>query len=495
MTSMKSEKPSGVWINGVEYAPANSANHTTKKVGLAITTRNRNEHLTDVLAKWRLYTPTSIPIIIVDDASSTPVKEATYRFEENVGIALAKNKSLELLQEMGVTEYFLADDDVYPTEQEWWKPYVSSPEPHLMAMFKDLKGVAPLNDITILQQTDTHIAYSGPRGYLLYANQLVIETVGGMDPIYGKWGYEHGDWSNRIYHAGLTSWRYADVINGETIFHSMDQHVEIKRSVSQGDRQKLVRTNAGIHNDRRESRYEAYVPLNPAASTAIITCLYGQKPDPQRPNQTMTLKATHKLLQSVKDHQVILYTDLPEESLPHSNTHTIPSTLTDNVFFQRHLNAYQHLRDNPHIQWAWCVDATDVEMLTNPYPHMKQDTLYVGYEPSTLANPWMKDVHPTPNLHHFLEENSHLQLLNAGVFGGHRDVLLPFLHKLVEYHHDRAMKVWHKKIADTTELGDMGAFNYITYNLPPEVKLQWGTQVTTLFKAEERNDQSWWKHK
>jgi len=40
----------------------------------------------------------------------------------------------------------------------------------------------------------------------------------------------------------------------------------------------------------------------------------------------------------------------------------------------------------------------------------------------------------------------------------------------------------------------MGAFNYVARKLFADV-LSWGTHVNTIFKAEERNEFSWWKHK
>lgn len=74
--------------------------------------------------------------------------EATYRFEENVGIARHKNKCLELLADAGCEHLFLFDDDAYPLVEDWWRPYVDSPEPHLMRIFLDLAGPRKMRDIT-----------------------------------------------------------------------------------------------------------------------------------------------------------------------------------------------------------------------------------------------------------------------------------------------------------------------------------------------------------
>ncbi|EUA60279.1 putative phage protein [Mycobacteroides abscessus 1948] len=44
---------------------------------------------------------------------------------------MAKNRCIAELMDLGCDHLFLADDDVWPTVDEWWKPYVESPEPHL----------------------------------------------------------------------------------------------------------------------------------------------------------------------------------------------------------------------------------------------------------------------------------------------------------------------------------------------------------------------------
>src|SRR5690606_3160073 len=128
---------------------------------------------------------------------------------------------IELLMAAGVDHLFLADDDVFPKDADWWRPYVESGEPHLMltwgetAYFKrgDLRG------------------YPNPRGCLLYAERRVIDRVGGMDPAFGKWGSEHISWSDRIHSAGLTTCRYQDVEGAGDHFTALDRTESVKSSV------------------------------------------------------------------------------------------------------------------------------------------------------------------------------------------------------------------------------------------------------------------------
>lgn len=120
-----------VVIDGTPYLPADAA----PSIGIGVTTRNRPDALATTLKHLRTYLPPAAKLVIVDDASDKPVDDADHRFSENVGIAVAKNKCLELLYAAGCEHIFLFDNDTYPIADEWWKPYVDSPEPHLMWIF------------------------------------------------------------------------------------------------------------------------------------------------------------------------------------------------------------------------------------------------------------------------------------------------------------------------------------------------------------------------
>src|SRR5690625_1203476 len=210
-----------VVINGVTYAPAGS----NVNIGVAVTTRNRHKVLADTLDHIRKHTP-GAPVFVVDDASDKPVEEADYRFSENVGIARAKNKALQLLWDAGVEHMFLFDDDAYPLVDGWWKPYADSPEPHLMAIYDKPKGTSK-TQVEVLYEDDLHVAYHATCGYMLYAHRSVLERVGGMNPEFGKWGWEHQSWSDRIHAAGLTTYRYADVKGSSELIRSMSEPGEV----------------------------------------------------------------------------------------------------------------------------------------------------------------------------------------------------------------------------------------------------------------------------
>lgn len=233
-----------VVIDGVEYAPLDARRQPTGRIGIGITTRNRPKVLAQALEAWEKYLPDGAELVIVDDASDEPADGATYRFEQNVGVARAKNKCLELLTDRGVEHLFLFDDDTWPVTEDWWQPYVESSEPHLMHAWGDIH-----------YQTGDLIGYQWPKGCMLYAERRVLDRVGGMDPVFGLWGCEHMSWSDRIHNAGLTTCRYQDVPDSHELIKSLDRFGDVESSVPLE-----VRAQANVAALEATRYSDAYVP-------------------------------------------------------------------------------------------------------------------------------------------------------------------------------------------------------------------------------------------
>lgn len=156
-----------------------------------------------------------------------------------------------------------------------------------------------------------------------------------------------------------------------------------------------------------------------------------------------------------------------------------------NPYFQRWLSCWQYLRDHPEVHLVFCVDATDVEMLRSPFSVMEQ-RLYVGDEPSTLDDDWLLRHHPDRTFATYFRANRHNALLNAGLCGGPRELVMRFLYSLLQLYWD-----------DPARLGmsDMGVFNYMAYTEYSDV-VSHGRDVSTVFKAYDyANTTAWWRHK
>lgn len=475
-----------VLIDGTRYVPA-TANHPS--IGVGITTRNRPDILAQALTEWRRHLPANATLIVIDDASKTPVPEADYRFNENVGIARAKNKALELLHAAGCEHIFLADDDIWPTTSQWWKPYVESPEPHLMWVFDKPKGTTK-SQVEIIYQDSQHTAYHATRGCLLYIQRHVLEAVGGMDPAFGRWGWEHVSWSDRIHSAGWTTWRYADVTNSNGLFYSLDAEAAIKSTATEADR----RYSEGPGQElRMRSRHKpSYIEFR-ELDNVVLTCLLTAKPDPQRGKpMAADPKLLAPLAKSVEQHRfVVLHTDLPDNAYPEQ--YRVSQHI--NPYFERWLQYFHWLRDHPEVGKVWCVDGTDVTMLRDPFPEMEPGVLYVGSEPSTLRNTWMLEHHPDRKINTFMRENPNLQLLNAGLVGGDRQTVMAFCQAMCKEWFDDHIEWIFGWETERLGVGDMGAFQWVARNRFGD-RLSYGSHVNTVFKSNETNNKvSWWKHK
>lgn len=471
------------------------------KVGVAITTHNRPEVTDRAVKEWKKYLPSNAALIIVDDASHVAYPDADYRFEVNVGIARAKNKCFELLEDQGVTHYFLADNDCFPRTKNWWQPYVNSPEPHLGYQFLDLVGPVKLHDMTVLYDDGTHVAYSGQRGCLLYYTQECLDRVGGFDPIYGRALYEHCDLANRIHAAGLTTWRYADVAHSNELWYSLDEYVEVNRTVPKEEQNGLVKLNAAIHHKRKADGYNGYVTYREsvqAKQNVVITSLLTTNPDPQRGykwNPDPALLAPW--LESMERggwKGIVLADELPMLPRGYSQEVVAVPSSSMNVYFQRWMHLYQHLRDHPEYKFVWCTDGTDVEVLRDPFENMAPGKLYVGSERGFVGSNWMKANHKAKIYQQFIAANSSKTLLNAGVVGADRETLIEFSHKIISIQNDIEAARFHRDEPVGKEVGDMAAFNLVAYRHFGS-RLVYGPGITTDFKTFTDNGTAKFKHK
>jgi len=456
-----------VVINGQSYAPV-------LPVGLAISTHNRQWVLDEALDHYLKHTPDWMPIVVVDDAGTVPAvvpsRVTLIRQEANKGIAATKNRCISELMRLGVKHLFLSDDDVWPTTDDWWVPYVENAEPHLMMLFKD-----PGNPKSPPTVYDDGVLYSfpNPRGCFLYADRSVIDRVGGMRTDFGRWGWEHWEWSSRIYSAGLTSFEFADVRNNG--LYSMDESStdpKFERSVPQAERDAAASGEAMLNEFRGSTDFVEYRDL----PNLVITSFLTKYPDPQRKNQRPKIEDYAAWRESLKGCHPVVLADHAGDGV------TLVPTGLKNPYLQRWFSAYRYLRDNP-AKWVWATDGTDVVMLKEPWDLMKPGKLYIGYEPTIVGCPWMLGQNPSHR--DWVEANRNLTLLNAGVVGGDNATMLSFLH---------AVMVEISRSGMANDMGEMSVINKVAYEEFGD-RLVTGPSVVTSFKANETNAWSMWKHK
>lgn len=449
-------------------------------IGVAVTTHNRPQVAHSTIQQWKNTLPEGAVLVIVDDASITAYPGATHRFTENVGIARAKNKGIELLMAAGCEHLFLADDDCAPINRDWWQPYVNSPEPHLMNIFTTLR------DPSIIASDGRHTAYTHPRGHMLYAHRTVIDQVGGMDPVFGRWGHEHVDWSTRIHNAGLTTWRFADVTGGEQLIHCLDADGRNRRSIPKNIRDEELARNTPVLAARSES--SAYVEYREQVDAVVTVWLDGladtqHRLTPLTPTPLDMLVAP--LRASIRGAELTV--------LSNSAGGDTPITVLPEVdmYLQRWIHIRQWLRDHPEVRYVYAVDAGDVTMLHEPWPVMIPGKLYVGWEPKIIDDPWMRGNFKARALADFIHGNRDT-LLNPTI-GGDRATVMEFCNRMTRLVEDNA-RDRHDGLEQHTLGNDMGAVNYVAYT-HFEDRLVTGPGVATVFKTYQGNEFSFWRHK
>lgn len=478
------------------------------RIAVCISTHNRNEVFKKCVSQWEKHgNRDGIDIFVVDDGSVVPIEGVTLRHEKALGIAATKNACLALAEEYD--HIFLSDDDFWPIADGWWIPYIESDEPHLCFVFPDFAGPVKLNDTAEFYADSKIRAFSHPRGCLLYFTKECLRAAGGMDTYYGKWGYEHSSLSERIYNMGLTSFQYQDAVGADKLFYSMDEHREVRTTCPGIERRMLIARNKP-YSDRQ--KYSAdYFPHRPGAkqyreshgeNNIVLTSYFTGVFDPQRGVKWAPhdwFEEIEPLLRSVvgyedgrkkpcSDHFVMLqdFIDKDDASLTRVET-------SINPYFQRWISYRQWLiKNRRNIGKVFCVDATDVVMLNNPFAHVQPGVLYTGCEPGGLDNVWLNHHHKHPLLQNFFKANRKLQLLNAGILGGDVDTIIRFCGLMISHYGQTEADAKFKGTANAG-MTDMGLFNYVARTF---FKPNFGPHVNTEFKKYDYdNKHPWWRHK
>lgn len=453
-----------VVVEGVEYAPAQDHRPL---IGVAITTHNRPEVLAETLAAFRALSP-DIPVIVVDDGSETPATVppgvALVRHEFPLGIPAAKNRCIAELMALKAENLFLFDDDTRPLVSDWWRPYLESVEPHLQHSWSHSAMGKPVPRMDVVYQDYSLISYGWSMGCMLYVTAEVVRRVGGMRWEFGQGMEEHGEYSQRIHNAGFTTFVHQDVPDSATLIWAADRHGAVSRSIPSANRDALMARNERLRLSLiGDDSFVAYTNRD-----VILTAYFVTTTDPQRSGVRLPVDgaALNDLRNSVIGHELVVISDTSE--LPGS----VPMPVAVNPYIQRWINYRRYLQDNPDIRYVWCVDATDVIMLNNPFPDMRPGLLYCGWEAEVVGCEWMRNH--AVSYGDWVEEHRSEMLLNVGVVGGDRQTIIKLCQNIIQ--------LW--SVSDKSDpLEEMTLFNIAARRQ----KFITGIQVTTVFKSNARN--------
>lgn len=155
---------------------------------VGITTYNRPKVLEFTLSQFDKY---GGDIIVIDDHSKGGCSSRCIRNDKRLGIAKSKNKCISLLKDY--KKIFLFDDDCFPIKDKWWEIYEG--EHHYAHASYPIQHVK--------RYVGKNAYWSGALGCAMMIDQTVLQEVGGMDSRFGLYGFEHVEYTMRIYRTGL----------------------------------------------------------------------------------------------------------------------------------------------------------------------------------------------------------------------------------------------------------------------------------------------------
>jgi glycosyltransferase involved in cell wall biosynthesis len=217
------------------------------KFGIAITTYNRPQHLARQLAAIKLLTTEDYILVICDDGSSYDLESLSQTYNavlirgENRGVAWNKNRGLfYLMNYTGAETIILLDDDVMPArsgwEQEWIRAcelygHVTHAIPNEPYGFRGGEANAAIPSISACLL-----------GQALGFHRSVIAEIGYMDTRFGKYGFEHIEFTQRAVSAG-----YGGFFEPAPLFFKIEGGLQWDNAESNGDAA-LIEENKKIYD-------------------------------------------------------------------------------------------------------------------------------------------------------------------------------------------------------------------------------------------------------
>ena len=114
-----------------------------EEIAIAISTRGRKAELDLCVSQWNKHYPKAMVIIVEDNGI------------EPMGIAKTKNICIEELKNSGREHLFLADNDIYPTDNIGLFKYAESRHKHLCFTFSHrANGISISAEVFLIKEED-----------------------------------------------------------------------------------------------------------------------------------------------------------------------------------------------------------------------------------------------------------------------------------------------------------------------------------------------------
>lgn len=251
--------------------------------GIAICHYNRLEHLEKIIKAVKDTAPEDAQIVVCDDGSkprvikdviiNDTIQDETVSVCDicqkhkvlliqgpNLGIAANKNRGLWALQK----KHFICilEDDLIPIEKGWFETYEKA------AHFSEINHFCRVQDKEIPETIPTFQEYmerqglspiyaTSPRGDLTFITNTVVRSVGGFNNKFKGAGYAHGEWSQRVYDAGLISHplKWVDIREARDKFDQIGDTEGGRWKDDQQEIRKQLKTNMKIFKQLKASPY------------------------------------------------------------------------------------------------------------------------------------------------------------------------------------------------------------------------------------------------
>lgn len=195
------------------------------KIGIAIITKNRRNIVLRALDQHRRFS-TYDELVIIDDHGDFPLNISTrsneriYYSDTWLGVAGARNKGLELLEDCDYT--FIMDDDIFPKAPGWTDRYV------LASKYCEDRQIF----LAVPAPWGTPVEYYGgfnsmnkSTATLILFTKQMRQELGGFDITLGKYGHEDTDLFYRASNAGFTKYgNFCTIADCEKYLHLCDIH-------------------------------------------------------------------------------------------------------------------------------------------------------------------------------------------------------------------------------------------------------------------------------
>lgn len=174
-------------------------------------------------------------------------------------VAEGKNDCLRQLSDCD--HIFMFDDDTFPINAGWERWFIDHAKHSGNNHFSYLHDCY---NIRRIGQSEKIGIYNNSAGCMMYLNKTVLEKVGAFDTKYKKYGFEHVNYSERIYRAGLTQHRNICPMFADEYIYALDMDAWLDigfvhySTLSAKDMEQAVKENMKTFET---DTFEIYIPL------------------------------------------------------------------------------------------------------------------------------------------------------------------------------------------------------------------------------------------